>query len=81
MKPDDLVEFGRQTYVRSNIVTMSASDISQSHGLSPEELAFLEQLPATGGTRRVLLLSVGGGRESWFSSSPCAQTITSGMTW
>ena len=64
MKPDDLVEFGRQTYARPHNVASWASDKNVRRGLRPEELALVEQLPSKDGARRVLLLGVGGGREA-----------------
>jgi len=63
MKPDDLVEYSRQTYARSHNVASWASDMNVRPGLRPEELALVEQLPKRG-TLRVLLLGVGGGREA-----------------
>lgn len=62
MKPDDLVEFSRQTYARSHNVASWAGDQTVSHGLRPEELALVEQLSARCG--QLLLLGVGGGREA-----------------
>jgi SAM-dependent methyltransferase len=62
MKPDDLVEFGRQRYARPRIVASWASDQYIRSGLCPEELALLEHLPTKRG--KLLLLGVGGGREA-----------------
>lgn len=60
MKPDDLVEFGRQTYARG--VGGWGSDDVLAEGLSPVETALLEKIPEKQG--RLLLLGVGGGREA-----------------
>lgn len=62
MKPDDLVEFGRQMYARPHNVAEWASDPVVGPGLRPEELALIEQLPTKSG--KLLLLDVGGGREA-----------------
>ena len=62
MKPDDLVEFGRQMYARPHNVASWASSQTMLGGLCPEELALVEQLPTKRG--KLLLLGVGGGREA-----------------
>jgi SAM-dependent methyltransferase len=62
MKPDDLVEFGRQMYARPHNVASWASDQNVRPGLCPEELALVEQLPTKRG--KLLLLDIGGGREA-----------------
>ena len=62
MRPDDLVEFGRQTYTRPhNVASWGRSDLVE-RGLRPDETALLEKLPLKEG--RLLLLGVGGGREA-----------------
>lgn len=61
MRPDDLVEFSRQTYRRSLSVNIRDSDQLNSIGLNPAEKTWLEHVPAKGG--RLLLLGVGAGRE------------------
>lgn len=62
MRPDDLVEFSRQTYARPhNIEAWAENDLIDS-GLSPDEIELLEASPAKNGD--LLLLGVGGGREA-----------------
>lgn len=62
MRPDDLVEFSRQTYFRhNNINSWSGEDLVNS-GLSPDEAALLDKVPLKNG--RLLLLGIGGGREA-----------------
>jgi SAM-dependent methyltransferase len=61
MRPNDLVEFSRQTYARENMVKdLGREDLIYS-GLYPDEQALLERLPKKEG--KLLLLGVGGGRE------------------
>ncbi len=62
MRPDDLVEFSRQTYARPQSVEAWAEDAVVDSGLSHDELALLEAVPET--TGELLLLGVGGGREA-----------------
>lgn len=62
MRPDDLVEFSRQTYARPGNVAAWAEDELVDSGLSDEELDLLAATPATRGD--LLLLGVGGGREA-----------------
>jgi SAM-dependent methyltransferase len=62
MRPDDLVEFGRQKYARPRSVTGWSQDDLLKPGLLPDEMALLEKLPLKAG--RLLLLGVGGGREA-----------------
>src|SRR5665648_58326 len=62
MRPDDLVEFSRQTYAKPNDVESWAEDTLVDAGLSADELDLLAALPATTGD--LLLLGVGGGREA-----------------
>jgi SAM-dependent methyltransferase len=62
MRPDDLLEFGRQMYTRSHNVASWASDQTIRHGLELDEVALVEQPPAKCG--KLLLLNVGGGREA-----------------
>lgn len=62
MRPDDLVEFSRQTYARPETVeAWSRKDLVDSR-LNPAEIALLEKLPLRKG--QLLLLDVGGGREA-----------------
>lgn len=60
MRPDDLIQFSRQTYSR-NVESWGRDDLADS-GLSPEEAAVLKTIPLTAG--KLLLLGVGGGREA-----------------
>lgn len=62
MRPDDLVEFSRQTYARDRIVEDCGREDLMYSGLHPDETALLARLPIKGG--RLLLLGVGGGREA-----------------
>jgi SAM-dependent methyltransferase len=62
MKPDDLVEFSRQSYARPQTVESWAEDALVDSGLSAVELDLLAAVPATRGD--LLLLGVGGGREA-----------------
>jgi SAM-dependent methyltransferase len=62
MRPDDLIEFGRQSYARPTLVTQLSSGEVMSGGLSPLETSLLKKVPAKPG--RLLLLGVGGGREA-----------------
>ena len=62
MRPDDLVEFSRQSYARPDDVEAWAEDDIVDAGLTAEELDLLSAVPATAGN--LLLLGVGGGREA-----------------
>ena len=62
MRPDDLVEFGRQSYARPDNVESWAEDELVDSGLSADEQDMLAALPDTRGD--LLLLGVGGGREA-----------------
>ena len=62
MRPDDLVEFSRQTYAREKNVAGWSSPELLGEGLYPEEKDLLHKLPFTGGS--LLLLGLGGGREA-----------------
>jgi 2-polyprenyl-3-methyl-5-hydroxy-6-metoxy-1,4-benzoquinol methylase len=62
MRPNDLVEFSRQTYARERMVEgLGRQDLEYPY-LHPHEQALLATLNVTGG--RLLLLGVGGGREA-----------------
>lgn len=61
MRPDDLIEFSRQTYARPANVDAWAEDDLVDSGLSPDELDLLADVPKTG---NLLLLGLGGGREA-----------------
>jgi SAM-dependent methyltransferase len=62
MRPDDLIEFSRQTYARPHNVEAWAEDALVDAGLSDDEQALLAEVPTKGGD--LLLLGVGGGREA-----------------
>ena len=62
MKPDDLVEFSRQSYNSEEDVESWAVDDLVDSGLAPDELDLLSDLPETTGD--LLLLGVGGGRDA-----------------
>lgn len=60
MKPDDLVDFSRQTYCRD--VNHWVSEDMVGQGLNPLETDLLEKVPVKKG--RLLVLDVGGGRDA-----------------
>jgi SAM-dependent methyltransferase len=62
MRPDDLVEFSRQTYAGEKMVEGFGRQGLAYPGLHDDERALLERLPKKKG--RLLLLGVGGGREA-----------------
>jgi SAM-dependent methyltransferase len=62
MRPDDLVEFSRQTYDKKSHVESWSSDEIIESGFDPNEAALLEKIPLKDG--KLLLLGVGGGREA-----------------
>src|SRR4030042_4366171 len=62
MRPDDLVEFSRQSYARLHEVEGWAEDALVDSGLGDDELDLLTTVPET--TGNLLLLGVGGGREA-----------------
>ncbi len=62
MRPDDLVEFSRQSYADPRNVDSWAEDDLVDSGLTAEELDLLADVPARTGD--LLLLGVGGGREA-----------------
>ncbi len=62
MKPDDLVEFSRQTYARPHNLDAWVEDDLVDSGLGPDELDLLDEVPEPSG--ELLLLGVGGGREA-----------------
>jgi SAM-dependent methyltransferase len=62
MRPDDLVEFSRQTYADSGQVNHFASSETVDRGLIPLEKEILEKISLTQG--KVLVLGLGGGREA-----------------
>jgi SAM-dependent methyltransferase len=62
MRPDDLVEFSRQTYAENQQVKHFASAETINKGLKPMEKAGLEKINLTQG--KILVLCLGGGREA-----------------
>ena len=62
MKPDDLVEFNRQTYARQKSVESWGREDLLNSGLDPDEINLLEKVPLKKG--KLLVLGVGGGREA-----------------
>jgi len=62
MRPNDLVEFSRQTYAREKMVEDLGREDLTYPGLHLDEQALLERLHLTEG--QLLLLGVGGGREA-----------------
>ncbi len=62
MRPDDMVEFTRQTYARPEDVDDWSRSELVDPGLYEEEQALVEKLPHKNG--RLLVLGVGGGREA-----------------
>jgi SAM-dependent methyltransferase len=62
MRPDDLVEFSRQTYAKPHDVESWAEDAFVDSGLTAEELDLLAAVSTPPGD--LLLLGVGGGREA-----------------
>jgi SAM-dependent methyltransferase len=62
MRPNDLVEFSRQTYATSRMVEDCGRQDLAYPVLHPDEQALLARIHLTGG--KLLLLGVGGGREA-----------------
>ena len=62
MTPEDLVEFGRQSYAERSIVRLLSAEQFISTGLDPFEEILLDKVPMRKG--RLLLLGLGGGREA-----------------
>lgn len=62
MKPDDLIEFSRQSYSKPQIIWSWAEDALVDSGLNDYETALVTALPVKAG--RILVLGVGGGREA-----------------
>lgn len=62
MKPDDLIEFSRQTYNKPRTIEAFSQKGDVDQGLDDEEVALLDALPKKVG--KLLLLGVGGGREA-----------------
>jgi ubiquinone/menaquinone biosynthesis C-methylase UbiE len=64
MRPDDLVEFSRQTYDRRDHVESWSSDELIESGLDSDESSLFEKIPLKNG--KLLLLGIGGGREAFY---------------
>jgi SAM-dependent methyltransferase len=64
MKPDDLIEFSRQTYAKTDNVESWSSDELIESGLDPDEASLLDKVPFKEGS--LLLLGIGGGREALY---------------
>jgi len=62
MKPDDLIEFSRQTYFQPQNIQAWAEDTLVDSGLSSQELNLLQEIPIRSGN--LLMLGIGGGREA-----------------
>ncbi len=62
MKPEDLVEFSRQAYSKSENIKGWASTAIIDEGLTPQETELLSNLPLRNG--KLLLLGMGGGRDA-----------------
>lgn len=62
MRENDLVEFGRQMYARSNSIAGWSDADLLAQGLTEAESAILEKIPCREG--QLLVLGVGGGREA-----------------
>ncbi|NIM89669.1 MAG: hypothetical protein GTO17_01830 [Candidatus Aminicenantes bacterium] len=60
--PDDLVELGRESYSRADLVKHFCDKNLVDSGLNSDETAILEEIPLKRG--KLLLLGVGGGREA-----------------
>jgi SAM-dependent methyltransferase len=61
MRPDDLVEFSRQSYGSRSSLDAWDNEEANAYGLNPLEEELLNHVPQSGG--RALLLGVGAGRE------------------
>jgi 2-polyprenyl-3-methyl-5-hydroxy-6-metoxy-1,4-benzoquinol methylase len=62
MKPDDLIEFSRQTYNKPNKIASWGDSYLIKTGLAEDELDLLSHIPHKKGD--LLLLGIGGGREA-----------------
>jgi len=62
MKPDDLIEYSRQTYNTPNKIESWGDTLLLKSGLAEDELDLLSQIPDKNG--ELLLLGIGGGRET-----------------
>jgi len=62
MRPDDLIEFGRQSYSEPRDVDSWAAEKLVDSGLLDDEKALMDSLPIKQGD--LLVLGVGGGREA-----------------
>jgi len=62
MRTDDLVELGRESYSRADMVKHFCDKNLVDSGLNSDETAILEEIPLKRG--KLLLLGLGGGREA-----------------
>jgi SAM-dependent methyltransferase len=62
MRPDDLVEFSRRTYAKTETVQAIGHESLIEAGLRSDETDLLDKIPLKAG--RLLLLGIGGGREA-----------------
>ncbi|MBE0585785.1 MAG: class I SAM-dependent methyltransferase [Desulfofustis sp.] len=62
MRPDDLIEFGRMSYIRQDTISRWSDPSFLQDGLNSFEQYLLERCPIRSG--KLLLLGVGGGREA-----------------
>lgn len=62
MKPDDLVDFSRQTYSRTDVMAAFSKDSVIDGGLYPQEKHLLAELPKIPG--HLLVVGLGGGRDA-----------------
>jgi SAM-dependent methyltransferase len=62
MRPDDLVELGRESYSRGDMVEHFCDKDLVDSGLNSDELSILDEIPLKRG--KILLLGLGGGREA-----------------
>ena len=62
MRPDDLIEFNRRAYARTDSIEKCGHKDLLNLGLHQDEMRLLEKLPLEKG--RLLVLGVGGGREA-----------------
>ena len=62
MRPDDLIEFSRQSYAKTHEVVAWGQKKWIESGLTPEETDLVKEFPIKKG--KLFLLGVGGGREA-----------------
>lgn len=64
MKPDDLIEFSRQSYAKNHEVEAWSQKEWIESGLTPEEIRLVNEIPIDNGN--LFILGTGGGREAIF---------------